>query len=146
MTEKTNTTSAVIWKRSDLPGYETCRIGALESGWSLTGVAVLGYEGQACRLDDAIDCDLRWVTRSAAVTGWVGDRTIEVAATRDAGGFWQLNGKPCEEVTGCIDIDLNFSPSTNLLPIRRLNLAVGAGEGVRAAWLRFPSFALEPLE
>ena len=44
-----------------------------------------------------------------------------------------------------VDIDLNFSPSTNLLPIRRLGLAVGAEAPVTAAWLRFPSFALEPL-
>ena len=46
---------------------------------------------------------------------------------------------------GCIDVDLNFSPSTNLLPIRRLGLAVGEEAEVRAAWLRFPSFTLEPL-
>jgi len=48
-------------------------------------------------------------------------------------------------VTGCVDLDLNFSPSTNLLPIRRLNMAVGQQVEVRAAWLRFPSFRLEPL-
>ncbi len=46
---------------------------------------------------------------------------------------------------GCIDLDLNFSPSTNLLPIRRLALTVGETADVRAAWLRFPSFKLEPL-
>lgn len=46
----------------------------------------------------------------------------------------------------CIDLDLNFSPSTNLLPIRRLSLAVAERATVRAAWLRFPSFRLEPLE
>jgi len=49
-------------------------------------------------------------------------------------------------VAGCIDLDLNFSPSTNLLPIRRLSLTVGEEASVRAAWLRFPSFTLEPLE
>lgn len=37
----------------------------------------------------------------------------------------------------CVDIDLNFSPSTNLLPIRRFDLSVGASAIVRAAWLRF---------
>ena len=45
-----------------------------------------------------------------------------------------------------MDVDLNFSPSTNLLPIRRLALEVGSEAAVRAAWLRFPGFALEPLE
>jgi hypothetical protein len=49
-------------------------------------------------------------------------------------------------VAGCIDLDLNFSPSTNLLPVRRLGLSVGQRAGVNAAWLRFPSFTLEPLE
>ena len=52
----------------------------------------------------------------------------------------------CPAVAGCVDLDLNFSPSTNLLPIRRLNLSVGQEAAVRAAWLRFPSFILEPLE
>lgn len=49
-------------------------------------------------------------------------------------------------MAGCIDLDLNFSPSTNLLPIRRLGLAVGQEAAARAAWLRFPSFTLEPLD
>lgn len=48
-------------------------------------------------------------------------------------------------VAGCIDLDLNCSPSTDLLPIRRLNLAVGQEAQVKAAWLRFPSFELQPL-
>lgn len=48
-------------------------------------------------------------------------------------------------MAGSTDIDLNFSPSTNLLPIRRLNLAVGEAANVNATWLRFPSFQLELL-
>jgi hypothetical protein len=50
------------------------------------------------------------------------------------------------EVSGCIDLDLNFSPSTNVIPIRRLGLPIGQERRFRAAWLRFPSFSLEPLE
>jgi hypothetical protein len=49
-------------------------------------------------------------------------------------------------VEGCVDVDLNFSPSTNTLPIRRLDLEVGQSVQLRAAWLRFPSFKIEPLE
>jgi hypothetical protein len=43
----------------------------------------------------------------------------------------------CGAGEGCLDIDLGFSPSTNLLPIRRLTLAVGEAATVRAAWLPF---------
>lgn len=57
----------------------------------------------------------------------------------------RLNGIDPPAVAGCIDEDLNFSSSTNLLPIRRLILAVGQNAPVKAAWLKFPSFELEPL-
>lgn len=48
-------------------------------------------------------------------------------------------------MSGCIDLDLAFSPSTNLLPIRRLGLDIGEAAEARAAWLRVPDFTLEPL-
>jgi hypothetical protein len=80
------------------------------------------------------------------VAGWVGERDVEVEVLRDGAGLWRLNGEPVPEVEGCVDVDLNFSPSTNTLPIRRFNLQVGSSVQIRAAWLRFPSFRLEPLE
>ncbi|HET9775842.1 MAG TPA: putative glycolipid-binding domain-containing protein, partial [Gemmatimonadaceae bacterium] len=49
-------------------------------------------------------------------------------------------------LAGCEDIDLGFSPATNLLPIRRLALKVGDTAKVRAAWLRYPEITLEVLE
>ena len=70
---------------------------------------------------------------------------IQIAITVSANQHWSLNEKEVPTVTGCVDLDLNFSPSTNLLPVRRLELAVGQEMEVRAAWLRFPSFKLEPL-
>ena len=63
----------------------------------------------------------------------------------DAEQRWRLNGAECPAVAGCIDIDLGFSPSTNLLPIRRLSLTVGEEAEVRAAWLPFPSLVFDVL-
>lgn len=60
-------------------------------------------------------------------------------------GRWSLDGVPQPWVTGCVDIDLAFTPATNLLPIRRLKLVVGQSASVKAAWLRFPQFDLRPL-
>ena len=133
--------SVMIWRRLDIPGHESAR---LVDG-HLSGTAVFLHEGQPCRLDYLLVCDADWRTVSGRVSGWVGDRTIEVECSADS-GRWRLNGAECPQVEGCIDLDLNFSPSTNLLPIRRLKLAVGQEAPVRAAWLRFPTFVLEPLE
>jgi hypothetical protein len=138
--------TTILWRRLDRPGHETARLVHQSSGWYLSGSAVFFHEQQPCRLDYQIRCDADWRTTFAQVTGWVGDETIAVEIKVDAAQRWYLNGEERLEVEGCIDLDLNFSPSTNLLPIRRLNLAVGEAATVKAAWLRFPSFQLEPLE
>jgi len=137
---------SVLWRCLDQPGHEAARLVAEQTGWRLVGNAVFAHEGKPCRLDYSILCDAQWKTRSAEVTGWVGDTVVQTRIQASPKAIWQLNGETCPDVSGCVDVDLNFSPSTNLLPIRRLNLSVGEQAAARAAWLRFPSFRLEPLE
>jgi hypothetical protein len=137
----------ILWRRVDRPGHEGARLSRTSEGWEIAGrAALLGNEGEGCGLAYEIRCDPAWRTVSASVSGFVGSRAIAVDIAVDSSGRWVANGVPQPQVEGCVDIDLNFSPSTNLLPIRRLKLGVGAEAAVRAAWLRFPSFALEPLE
>jgi hypothetical protein len=90
-------------------------------------------------------CDAAWQTLSGQVAGWVGTETVQLELAVDRARSWRLNGTERPEVAGCVDLDFNFSPSTNLVPIRRLDLAIGRHAEVRAAWLRFPDFTLEPL-
>ena len=135
----------ILWRRLDLPGHEAARLSPLESGWRLTGTAVFASDGRPCRLDYLVLCHADWLTLSGRVTGWVGEDLVDVEVTAEA-SRWRLNGVECPAVAGYTDLDLEFSPSTNLLPIRRLGLAVGAAAPVRSAWLRFPSFTLEPLD
>lgn len=136
----------ILWRRLDRAGHEAARLSRDGGGWRLAGTAVLVQEGRACRLDYAILCDSAWRTMEAAVTGWVGRESVRIEIAAASSGRWSVNGVEKPDVYGALDLDLNFSPSTNLLPIRRLNLAVGQEAKVRAAWLRFPSFSLEPLE
>lgn len=136
---------SVIWRRLDRPGHEAARLFRQGPEWHLIGTAIFVSRGLPCRLDYLVVCGPDWRTLFGRVTGWVGTGIVEVEVAADAGRF-RLNGVDCPAVAGCIDLDLNFSPSTNLLPIRRLSLAVGAEAPVRAAWLRFPSFSLETLD
>lgn len=139
------TAASVLWRRLDRPGHESARLIFQPPDCFLVGTAVFAHDRQPCRLDYLVKCDSTWQTVSAEVAGWVGDQTIEIELAVDSSRRWWLNGREAPEVAGCIDLDLNFSPSTNLLPIRRLDLSVGQEAEVKAAWLRFPSFALEPL-
>ena len=137
---------SIIWRRSDMPGHEFARISRNRSGWSIEGTTILVYRSDFCKMDYSISCDNVWKTKSAKVNGFVGDQIIAAEILVDEQNNWKLNGHEVPEVRDCLDIDLNFSPVTNTLPIHRLNLAVSEKATVRAAWLRFPSFLLEPLE
>jgi hypothetical protein len=136
----------ILWNWLDNPAHETAELIRIASGWQLRGVAVFGHEGQPCRLEYDIRCDIAWITELVTVNGYVGKQTIDIEILRNHAGEWALDGGKIWELTDCDDIDLNFSPSTNTLPIRRLELAIGESAKVRAAWLRFPSFKLEPFE
>jgi uncharacterized protein len=136
----------ILWRRLDAPGHESARLYAREDQWRLRGTAVFAHQGQPCRLDYVVVCDRGWQTVSGRVAGWVGYHAVEIELAVDPGHRWRLNGDDCPDVAGCLDLDLGFSPSTNLLPIRRLDLAVGSEASVRAAWLAFPSLALQPLD
>jgi len=137
---------AILWRRIDQPGHESARLFFENSQWHLTGTAIFADKQGPCRLDYVVICDSAWHTLSGKVAGWVGSKVIEIDLAVDSDRRWTLDGVQRPEVMGCIDLDLNFSPSTNLLPINRLGLAVGQEAKIRAAWLRFPSFALEPLD
>jgi hypothetical protein len=140
------TDQSILWRRLDRPGHESARVFAREGSWHLEGTAVFSDDDRPCRLDYRVDCDARWATQMGRVTGWVGDEPILIVIAAGADRRWFVNGEERPDVAGCLDLDLNFSPSTNLLPIRRLGLQVGQEARVRAAWLRFPGFALEPLD
>ena len=136
----------IRWRRLDIPGRETARLESRNDGWKLSGVAEFEHEGRTCRLEYSILCDVAWKTRTARVAGSIGDGQVDLAVSIDRRGRWCLNGEDYEAVEGLLDIDLGFSPSTNLLPIRRLGLRVGERADVTAAWLPFPALAFEPLE
>jgi hypothetical protein len=101
--------------------------------------------GLPCRLDYRVLCDAAFHTESATVEGWAGSELVAVELTADADRRWRLDGREQPQVEGCIDVDLGFTPATNLLALRRLDLPVGAAEEVRSAWLDFPGFTMEPL-
>lgn len=136
---------SILWQGIDLGGHEAARVYELNTEWCLEGTAVFSSDNRPCRLSYLVVCDSSWKTLRGSVSGWLGNDNIDVAIAVDGVHRWRLNGVEKSAVNGCVDLDLNFSPSTNLLPIRRLNLAVGQQAEVSAAWLRFPSFELELL-
>lgn len=141
-----NDGQTILWRRLDAPGHEIATIRHQLDGWLVFGVAICVEDGNPCRMEYEIRCDARWTTLGCTLRGAIGARPVHLDIERDVRGAWSVDGTEVAEVRGCTDIDLGFSPVTNLLPIRRLALPVGVRAGVSAAWLRFPELTLELLE
>jgi len=135
----------VVWRRLDAPGHEWSQLRMAPSGPELSGTAVFLHKHEPCRLSYTVHCDEEWATRWAHVSGSVGEVMVDVRVERLHDGSWSINDEIVPAVAGALDVDLAFSPSTNTLPIRRLGLAIGESSEVRATWLTFPEFVLEPL-
>jgi uncharacterized protein len=138
--------SHMRWRRIDVPGREEARIERTADGWPLTGQLEVQEGSVSAQLVYLIECERDWRTRKTVVTGPASGVRMRFEFGADGAGHWTLNGSPLPLVEGALDIDLGFTPATNLLPIRRLELAVGERADVRTAWVRFPELRVEALE
>jgi GNAT superfamily N-acetyltransferase len=95
-------------------GRETASVTALPDGWLLT--SVIPDRRAAVR----VEVDAGWRTSRAVVE-------VEGSATRvvtaDGAGAWWSDGEAAPALAGAVDVDVEVTPLTNTLPIRRLQLA-----------------------
>ncbi len=138
-------TNVILWRRLDEAGHDACRLLQKDDGWSLKGAAVFQHEGAAACLAYMVDCDNQWRTRSGLVQGWVGKHSIEIQITRSPDGLWIFDGLIVPNLKGCVDLDLGFTPATNLFQLRRIALEIGQAADVAVAWLDAPAGALNVL-
>ena len=138
------TSRRVAWRRSDeVAADEVCTLSVRPSGLSLVGT-VLGAEGGLpVRIEYQVLTDSGGFTTAVHVRDLRGFEQRTLALVRDGKGRWTVDGAAARGISGCSDVDLGCSPSTNTLPIRRLRLAVGASQTIKAAWIRFPGLTVE---
>ena len=101
-------------------------------------------DGVPMQVNYRIGCDSKWVTRDVVVSVCRNGSHAELQLEHDGMGNWVRDGVEDVHLRGCIDVDLEASPSTNVLPIRRIDFAVGARREMRCAWVRIPSLCVEP--
>ena len=129
------TGSSVLWRRLDAPGHDGCRLEDNDGGWRLEGTAVFLEAAAATRLNYEVAGNHAWHTQRGQVRGWLGNRPVAFSIARTTRGGWTLNGVVLTGLEQCIDLDLGFTPATNLIQLRRLALRVGQEADVPVAWL-----------
>jgi uncharacterized protein len=137
------TTRRAAWRRSDeIETDELCTLTLRDNGYSMVGTVLGADAGAPLRVEYQVLVDRAGLTTAAHVRELRGFTTRTLAIERSAKGAWTVDGAAARALKGCTDIDLGISPSTNTLPIRRLNLAIGAAQTIQAAWVRFPELVV----
>jgi uncharacterized protein len=133
---------SVLWRGPE-GSLERCTLLETRAGVRLTGTVLRAMTGMPLEVRYVIDLDRRFTTLRAEVR--VADGASLVLES-DGRGRWASDGRDLSFADGCRDIDLEVTPATNTLPIRRLNPKVGETVSPKALWVRFPSLSLEVID
>ena len=135
---------AIIWQRLDASGHDYAALETSEHGPRLSGCAIFVEDGINCLLHYQVDCAPDWSTRRATtrLSRWPAHRTA-AGSRRRAPLAAQRRGAAAGARLRRHRSGLH--PATNLLPIRRGRLEIGAALELSAAWLQFPALTLAPL-
>lgn len=136
---------SVRWRRLDLPGTDRATLTTTDRGYLLLGHAQYRDPQGEADLHYSIQISPTWRTERALLHGAGPQGLVSFDIVVQPTELWSINALPMPAVTGATDVDLNITPATNLLSIRRLQLSPGQTGEVTAAWLSFPEPELKPL-
>jgi uncharacterized protein len=127
-------------------GFEVLFIRPAADGYHLEGHSTAVEDGEAWGVRYDVTVDSAWRTCSARVVGQSASGKREVLIEKDRQGEWRANGHALPGLAGCLDVDLEASAFTNILPVRRLALAVGEAADAPAVYVRAADLRVERLE
>ncbi|MBX3575349.1 MAG: putative glycolipid-binding domain-containing protein [Mesorhizobium sp.] len=122
-----------FWKRLDVAGHDAARIETLADGHRLEGRAVFWHEHGPASVSYRLDLAPDWSTRRGLVRGFAGELGFEHDIVREGDG-WTLDGVAQPGLGHLLDLDLGFTPATNLQQLRRVRLEIGQEADIRVAW------------
>lgn len=126
---------SMLWRHLGASGHDACTVVEAGRGWHIKGAAAFESERGIAHLTYDVQCDAGWQTLRATVEGTVGGRDVSHHIRRMTNGTWVLDHVVQPQLMDCVDIDLAFTPATNTIAIRRLDLDMGATATVQSAWL-----------
>lgn len=123
----------VVWRGIGTPSTERCQIAADAAGVCVR--SVLEWKTQVWEYE--LHATGSWEFHTLTISG--GNRTL--TAFRSGRG-WVVDGELRSDLEAAMEVDISASPLSNTLPIRRLNLAVGASTDITTAYLSLPGLTL----
>jgi hypothetical protein len=141
MTSEVGWQADVGWTAIQWPGLEHVIVSADESAWRAHGRVIVAEE-QLASIEYELECDagFRISGLTISVTQSAGRTSLVLAPGGD--GHWDANGQARPDLDGCIDLDINCTPLTNTLPIRRLDWSPGQARDLDIAYVSVPDLVV----
>ncbi|WP_351235026.1 putative glycolipid-binding domain-containing protein [Streptomyces sp. NPDC002133] len=140
--------ATAAWQHRDArSGFEVAFFHAPDAdGRLVEGYTTAVESGEAFAVEYRIRLDAAGRTRTAHVRGRssAGARTTLLEAGGE--GHWLVDGARAPWLDGCLDVDLESSAMTNALPVRRMELPVGARAEAPASYVRALGLGVERLD
>lgn len=141
-------TQEFVWRAREVPGFEHVRLDESHPEWNV-------YDSMFVRVDDGevrrggytliVDTAWRTLELRIMVEQAPGSMAaLHVLATGE-GSWSDADGNSIPELDGCIDVDIQWSPLTNILPIRRRDLPVGEETEIPVAYVSLPGLSVQPM-
>ncbi|GAB3642578.1 putative glycolipid-binding domain-containing protein [Spirosoma arcticum] len=122
-----------FWRRLDVPGHDAASVSQTARGYELFGQSVFLDSRGPAALRYVLALEPDWSTIEGHITGFIGERPVDAHIVRSPEG-WTLNGTNYG-MAGVVDLDLGFTPATNILQLKRTSLAVNEAAHFDVVWL-----------
>lgn len=138
----------LIWATWNGDGLEHLRLNdTSDGGFVADSALIVVIDDVAYRVRYRAKIDAAWRTRSIWVDVEDPDGKRRTAALiGDGEGNWtDTAGEPRLDLKDCLDIDIQVTPFTNTLPIRRLSIGNDQVEPISVVYFPIPSLEVAPM-
>jgi uncharacterized protein len=132
------------WTALRWPGLEHVIASTDRAGFRADSQLILA-ERELATVSYRLECDAGWRFRRLAITVTSGSGRRALALSAGPDGLWLADGQPRPDLGGCIDIDINCTPLTNTLPVRRLAWSPGTAQDLDVAYVSVPELEVRPV-
>jgi len=108
------------------------------------GLIVGMLKDAAYRIQYRIGCDAKWNTLSVSVRDLLNHKEFKL--TRRADEWLDEQNRAIETLRGCSDVDIQVTPFTNTLPVKRLNLKQNESKEIAVVYVSVPELNISKFE
>lgn len=134
------------WEGLQYNSQEICQVKTLKDTIEVSSSIKGDHEGRFFYIQYHIVVNQAWQAMELAISINMNNQADDFLFRSNGKGEWQFNGKSAPELEGCIDVDISFTPFTNTLPIRRLNMRPGDTREIKVLYVNVTEKKISPLK